>query len=501
MKGFGFGENIINTYSEETSNRTIYVSATGNDATGDGSLGKPFVTIKKALSTIKSYILADITITINVGEGTFNFTNNDLISLSKIKGGGTIAFVGTLALEKSGFTVGSAEANDPLTYAVSGGDVGSWTNDQFKYYFIKQSTKYFPVTHNTNASISTTASNTPSAEIYKINSIFSFETRSIDNIEIALSFSFLRLNFTGVFTSSECNITFTSCYLYSPNTTNASLLNSSIIYFYRCSFQNIRINSNSKINFALQNCYLYGNTSYSVISLNSNNYGNINNVFENPNSGSGASAINFNIGYCEFINNSNYIKIVNSPHAFMFTEVANVQMLINNLIIKNCNYLFRKASSATDLKNNLYVSISTIYGSPNTRYFYDNMYEFINSATNRYIKIGTLIYPEIENNIKYTWNNNTSGNVVVGKTTQNYSIEIKYTIARGALRQQGTLRMSNAPDATIVEEKFLDDCKVTFGKNISDTDIQLTYSVDNSGDNAIVTFTEIKRAMITPLTI
>ena len=46
-----------------------------------------------------------------------------------------------------------------------------------------------------------------------------------------------------------------------------------------------------------------------------------------------------------------------------------------------------------------------------------------------------------------------------------------------------------------------DDCGVTFGKNISGTDIQLTWATTNTGNDATLSIIEIRRSMITPLTI
>jgi hypothetical protein len=53
------------------SDNTIYVNAsTGNDATGNGSVGSPYQTITKALSTLKQTINHNITV--NVAVGAYN---------------------------------------------------------------------------------------------------------------------------------------------------------------------------------------------------------------------------------------------------------------------------------------------------------------------------------------------------------------------------------------------------------------------------------------------
>ena len=52
-------------------NKTYYVRTTGNDTTGDGSSGTPWLTVGRALDEIYKWIADENTITIDVGEGTF----------------------------------------------------------------------------------------------------------------------------------------------------------------------------------------------------------------------------------------------------------------------------------------------------------------------------------------------------------------------------------------------------------------------------------------------
>jgi hypothetical protein len=53
-------------------NKTYYVRTTGNDTTGDGSSGTPWLTVSRALDEIYKWVADENTITIDVGEGTFN---------------------------------------------------------------------------------------------------------------------------------------------------------------------------------------------------------------------------------------------------------------------------------------------------------------------------------------------------------------------------------------------------------------------------------------------
>lgn len=56
-----------------TSDQTIYVATTGDDVTGDGTVGTPYATIAKALETLDARaIAADATVTISIADGTYN---------------------------------------------------------------------------------------------------------------------------------------------------------------------------------------------------------------------------------------------------------------------------------------------------------------------------------------------------------------------------------------------------------------------------------------------
>jgi len=58
-----------------TANTSVYVATTGNDTTGDGTNGSPFATPHKALESIQNWIIdKDVTVTISVAAGVYNFT-------------------------------------------------------------------------------------------------------------------------------------------------------------------------------------------------------------------------------------------------------------------------------------------------------------------------------------------------------------------------------------------------------------------------------------------
>lgn len=81
--------NILELYNVDTAraNKTIYVTTTGNDISGNGTSASPYATITRALQDVPKNI-GNYTVTIDVGAGTYA----DDISIKGING--TIIFSG-----------------------------------------------------------------------------------------------------------------------------------------------------------------------------------------------------------------------------------------------------------------------------------------------------------------------------------------------------------------------------------------------------------------------
>lgn len=54
-----------------TTNETIYVRTTGNDTTGNGSSGSPFLTLERTIEYLGGLYIGDYTIIVDIGEGVF----------------------------------------------------------------------------------------------------------------------------------------------------------------------------------------------------------------------------------------------------------------------------------------------------------------------------------------------------------------------------------------------------------------------------------------------
>ncbi|HLP86271.1 MAG TPA: hypothetical protein VK153_00110 [Candidatus Paceibacterota bacterium] len=494
----------------ESVSRTIYVSATGDDTTGDGSVTLPYLTIGKALSTVKKEIVSDVIITISVGAGTFNLNNSDLIILDKISGAGTLVLQGTLALVESGFTMGSAEALDPFTYSVSGGNSSSWVTNQWKYYWLKSSTSYYPITHNENGSSISIVSSVTGTEIYQQTTIININLNNNNNINFSvnnLQINDFRINipnykleFHGKYLSIE------ESYLSGSGTV-------SNLSFVCTEGASLRYNSieNSSVGLRCQTgpfAYNYLMSNRNSTLLNINNDTNLQNiyscVFENPNTGASSRCISLLFGslMTSAITGTHYIKFVNSYIPFYFVDFVKFSTVADSqkIILKNTNYYYRKGNNDYSI-NYLNLKLSNIIGTPITRWFYDAMYEFVNVSSGRNIQITGLIYPEYESNLSSTLADNTTTQVIVGNKLQNRSIVIDYTILRGSTYETAQLRILNdGTNLTLQEGTPLGDAGVTFAVNFNTNEIRLACTLTSTGTVATLKY-NATRVMITPLTI
>ncbi|HLP86960.1 MAG TPA: hypothetical protein VK153_03780 [Candidatus Paceibacterota bacterium] len=481
----------------EDVSRTIYVSATGNDTTGDGSEALPYLTIGKALSTIKKNIGNGVTVTISIGEGTFDISLDDFNIISSFQGAGTLAFTGILSLVESGFTMGSAQALDPLTYTVSGGSTGSWSTNQWQYYFLKSGTTYYPITHNTSSTLSHTRESKTGTEIYelKTNLIFNGDLKC----NIIFIFNSVKITFinssTFFYTTLSYYNEFSTVYFYSSSSKILQLGDMyGGIFRYSC-FQNLRILTCDAPDFNFN--YVYANGNFTAFEKRGLPQGSLRtNVFENPNTSSGASALTFmgNISSYNF-----YVKIVNSNVALMEYAQNLTRHWYKNIVLVNTNYLVRRISGASTVSTELY--IDNILGTPNTRYFYDTQTEFVSSVSGRKVQIRGLLYPEYESNLSATLADNTTTNVIIGNKLQNQSIVIDYTIKRGTTYETAQLRILNdGTNLTLQEGTPLGDVGVTFAVNFNTNEIRLACTLTSTGTAATLKY-NATRVMITPLTI
>ncbi|MDD4970760.1 MAG: hypothetical protein PHT07_15140 [Paludibacter sp.] len=504
----------VAVYNEaETANRSIFIATTGNDTTGDGSVGNPYLTIAKALSTVKKIIISGVTITISIGVGTFAMSMADLSVLNSISGAGILTIQGTLTLVDSGFTMGSAEALDPLTYSVSGGNTATWTLNQWKFYFLKSGTSYYPITGNALTPTISISGAVTGTEIYQAQTIINFGNTSAltQIIQAHLIFSQLNLSFPAFDVTIYNNIIeFNNCYIQGNAANFLTLGKGSTVGLLQTCFNGFRIIYNCET-FSFNNLYCFNNTNSDIIQFSNSKLANHRNlVLENPNTGTTASCIylsndgEFKIAGTSTANNA-YLKFVNSNMAFASGNNfrCDIQLLPSKVILVNTNYLFKHKANISDFSIGTFkMTFSNIYGVPNTRWFFDAMSEFVNLVSGRNVQIIGLIYPEVEQNLSAALADNAATNVVVGNKLQNRSIIIDYTIIRGTDYEMGTLQIiSDGTNLVLAESTPVgDDVGVTFAVAFATNVLNLQCTLSSTGTAATIKY-NVNRVMITPLTI
>ncbi|HLP86398.1 MAG TPA: hypothetical protein VK153_00780 [Candidatus Paceibacterota bacterium] len=497
----------------ESVSRTIYVSATGNDDTGDGSATLPYLTIGKALSTINKIINSGVTVTISVGVGTFTLSSDDQVLLSSITGGaGILAIQGTLGLVDSGFTMGSAQALDPFTYAVSGGSTGSWSTNQYKGSFLKSGTDYYPITHNTTTTLSIAGAVTGS-EIYQTQTIINIPfigdatyPASFYNLNlISLQLIFVDSVISGITLS---NSKFTNVFINNSAHRSVYFKNGNNFSFTRCAFYNLGLLLvDNSISIVSTNNYFHGNTSNYMMTVAGSEAVYYDCVLENSSTGTSSGCLR---GYdkggirMRHNNTNKYLKFVNSKNAFITgnQSVLDYYNALSHIVFVNIDYAFKKFTAVLDYESSkINLVSSSVLGAPNIRWFYDSMYEFVNVSSGRNIQITGLIYPEYESNLSSTLADNATTNVIIGNKLQNQSIVIDYTIKRGTTYETAQLRILNdGTNLTLQEGTPLGDVGVTFAVNFNTNEIRLACTLTSTGTAATLKY-NATRVMITPLTV
>ena len=387
------------------------------------------------------------------------------------------------------------------------------TTDQYKGDFMYDGSNYYPIATNANGTGSFqvefvhTNKTTPTS-IYSLgvtltnpdNYINVIDLSFKSSIDSAINFNFLNINLGTTSNAKIINgITstiFTSCKFLmrgmsiGDNTAaglSVRFINSafiqiaatgSFIWFYnnpQCNFVRCLINS------ALANSqggtYLYNSKN---IKFNSGVY------FYGDGLG---SALYSNVGNSEITitegikvkNYRNYIGVGPDFHIGWSNKTSNTDQYTEFEDV--INLLSEVPTSSFSL------DIPFLYGSLPTNLVYNvsTGYTFVNLEKNISVSVPG-IYGEYSSEKTMTLIDNSSGNTQVGVTGQNKSSYIKYNVTRGSLKEQGTIWFDNKNDTNISIISEFDDCGVSFGKEISGSAMNLTWTTTNTGTDAVISF-------------
>jgi hypothetical protein len=157
-----FGDTSLTTainipYTEETISRTIYISTTGSDTTGDGSSGNTFASVLRAYQDVKTIINTGVTITIDVAAGTYNVDYSVIQKYYKnlvfLSNSGLIVN-GKYQTIVSGLTIASSGSNTPYIYNVTGATFT--TNEHAGRWLYASTTSMYPIVSNSATTINST---------------------------------------------------------------------------------------------------------------------------------------------------------------------------------------------------------------------------------------------------------------------------------------------------------------------------------------------------------
>jgi hypothetical protein len=161
---------ITDLSAVEAVSRTIYISTTGSDITGDGSSGNTYASFLKAIQTIKPIINSGITITIDVAAGSYTV---DMLEVDKytrklfLSRNAGITVTGKFTTDVSGLTI--TASSTPYVYNITG---ATFTTNQYQDYFMYNGTTFFPIVTNSATTINSVVGATTCTSIVHNTTIF-----------------------------------------------------------------------------------------------------------------------------------------------------------------------------------------------------------------------------------------------------------------------------------------------------------------------------------------
>jgi hypothetical protein len=518
----------LTAYNVEASTRSIYIDACiGNDTTGDGSIaGLPYATLEKALSTVRKNIYSGVTVTIYMSDGSFGVSKNALDYLQNFEGPGDLEIIGHLNLDSSGFTLGAADASDPVKYSVSGGTTSTWTTDLHKHKLFKITSgeTYYPITHNSSTylSLANNGLSGNGTEIYSRGTTLNFNINSFQSIRFQTNIKLQRVVFVNpngfVLYSWPGLIQFREVY-FNYSSIKSHFLSNPFEFvtnwqMYYCSFNNFRLIIDTRGRLFRFN-YMYQNANSTNISLQATNGQEFTNiVLENPNTGSTAGNISIVSpaglwGY-KF---GGFLKSINSNVLLLTSSYSNIDFIdVSSFIFSNTNYFFRRGSVSSTFDyepTSFSFKTNQIVNRPTIRWFYDPLYELVNLTSGRNIQITGVLYPEFETNKQSKLVTSTTTDISIGHTSQNKSISVDYTLSRSNAYAEGKFNILIDQSANLYTSvdryissgnTIVHDPAIQFDAILDGSIIKWRNTLDATGGDASINY-NISRVMRTPLTI
>jgi len=479
-------------------NTTIYVETTGSDTTGDGSIGLPFATVKRALDSIAYYTIANLII-IKMGAGEFAWADDELDSFPTIKftSAGVVIFRGSYTELVSGIT-GTEDPTDPFKFNVSS---HTFTPDEHKFSFMGN-----PGTSPIQGPLTPISANgtdwveSPIGAIYP--SIFSLDTTVTFTKNTLLNVPMPNASFRQIyfeFPSAVSNTLKGSYFAYcrmdytqiGENVVGSSMkLEGCLLYFTGTQYPYVAVKE-------LSRCFFYDSTQVATqppLISTEKLYGIIIEGFSSVFELSAPRSYDFNIDYA--IDSDSAIKIKDCDVIFddRGDECTSFSLMLNKLIIEESAPYLLKSKNSKNINIIINELVGTLAGIHEPTYFHNKL---VDPSVNLNISVPGY-YGEYEDIGESVILDNGITYLVIGDTAQNRSIHLMYTLQRATAYQEGVIKLLYDGTNVFMYDDFQDNGSalgVVFTADINGTEIRLVATATSTGDTATFKAT-VKRIMI-----
>lgn len=519
-----FVETKINTISPST-DIDLYISTTGNDTTGDGSSGTPYLTLGRAVDDIPGFV-ADITIRFYfIGIFTMSEWDNVKYKLStKTYSNVRIEWYGDVEVIEAGISL-AEKATNTCEYTASKAGV-TVTENQWRGYFISDGdgAKFYPIPYNgagTDSFDLTHMRGNRGGSRDVVNIVTTFDLTGLDTRTLVM-------NFPGV-----SGMLFRKIKFVATTEISFELLTIPYEFDFGVIFDCLQIITGGYNNMSLSALNFVGTIIKSSITIrpafeqrdNMGEHSFVRCMLWTPSlifSGTSILSVShqsrLKIREVAFVGNNKLHSAITSIGGGGVASISKTIICydIDSIILNRfgnwvyeCNftegYVYTLLRNVNYLIDNTYDAVGFVADI----FSYDNdgnLISTLKSTKKEYLSLknGTRInivntYPEVENQSELTIpNNQTATSIQVGDITENKSVTIDYYFTRGTLEGKGIIILTNSPGTDLLENSGKgDDHLIIFSKLISGNELRLAYNDQDApdGNDTVITYS-ITRKMI-----
>ncbi len=501
----------------ESSTLDLYVSTTGDDTTGDGTVGSPYNTLLRTFQSLPR-TLSNVAISINMGSGVFTFGDIEKRALGdRYYSSCSIVLAGTMVvIEDDVVFVENTYATMEYTATKAGVTV---TANEWQKYYVDDGGKYYPIGNNAAGSDNF---NTTFLRLGRSKTMDVVDNATTLDITATSDDNILELNFPGLsvveFTALRFNRGITEsikltklktytefdfgCKFYAEDVLlgdyNDQIVNA--VGFVGCVFDCysafFAINSRDAVgSYGFTRCLIVnsaGNASdRAAVSIGKNSVGKFRETYI---VGTGvANGIAVAKGAKALLSKTTIFENVASIST---TNLGFGSILYDNsespgswVITKGVQYLHDAATEGTEFSLNYLTTDGSYVGALRTGKTLIDVNQNI-----RILAPG--LFPEVSAETLHTIADAGTDYVVVGSVSQNTFVRINFTLKRGTLTETGSVIITNQADVEIDYVSQGEDTGIVFSKEISSDEIRLGYTDPLANGTATTMNIRIEREMV-----